>query len=1051
MGTPVVALPRTLAGRYELERELGRGATAIVFAAFDQERRQKVAVKLLRPVLAESLAAGKFLREIRKAAELHHPGVVEVLDAGEDDGQPFCVLPLMEEGTLRQRLERERQLPIKEALRIGREIAEALAYCHARGVVHRDVKPENILFSGERARLSDFGIARALEQAIGDGTTTTTGLVRGTPAYMSPEQASADRECDGRSDVYSLGCVLYEMIAGMPAFMGPTAEAIIAQRFSHPPRDLTAYRPSVSPRIEAAIAMALELTPADRLTAAEFADVLTALEQGRSHPSLPAVERVVRQRGRAAQMRAMIAAGILVAAVALGAGSVRIWRAGGPGGSTLDTTRLVILPVVGPGDRDEAWQHEDLLQQALSQWRGIEVVDRFQVADAVRRAGGTVSSRAAVQVARSLGAGRYIRATLSPVGASLRAHVVLYDVTSGRSLYSSTGAIPGDLEGAAAAYAQMADTLLLRGSPSDSVPGRIFRSRSLPAVQAFGRAQLALDEWNLAGADSAFQSAISFDPDYAAASFWLAQVRAWRGQPPGAWAALTERAYALRERLSEREQHLLDALHLSAAGNFPGACEVYDRLRLRSDRDFSAWFGLAQCQFPNDKIVVPDSTSPSGWRFRSSAHSAMQAYSKAFEILPSVHRGYERGAFERLRRLLLASYEIFPGYAITDSTAFWGRPGWMGDTLVLVPYPARAVQDGDPRTIPPGFRVAISRRATEFRRIAAAWSTAFPGSAGAKHAVAIALELNSDPRALDTLRLARGLEPDPGRQVELAAAEALLMVKFYAPDNVNQLQRMRLLADSLLRRPRLSRVEEARALAPLAAIRGRCAQAEQLLRTEGPTSSIMGIPPAFITDANVMSTLLAMSCPVDGAAVREMWARIDRQWVGADENRRQQVVEMLLMRQVLLAPLLDRDVSAFVTALGRSDLAAAVRSVLRSDAHGAQAALQAADDKAGPTTPTPDMALARARLALLAGDSARAVRILDESLGAMRSYEPGGLAQPATAAALVPAMILRAELAAAARDRAAARRWTAAAQVLWDGADEALAGRIDRLTRSMQR
>src|SRR5688500_7952570 len=256
-------LTGTFAGRYTIDRELGSGATATVYLARDTQRGMAVAVKLLRPELTQSVGADRFLREIKLNEKLHHPHIVSVLDSGEHEGRLYFVLPHMEDGSLRQMLQREKQLPIETAISIARTIAQALDYAHQQKLIHRDVKPENILFTSGQACLADFGIARALERAM-DESTTDSGLVRGTPAYMSPEQASGSKEYDGRSDQYSLACVLYEMLAGVPAFIGPTPEAVIAQRFQHPPRELRVYRPTVPASVEAVLLTALSISPADR-------------------------------------------------------------------------------------------------------------------------------------------------------------------------------------------------------------------------------------------------------------------------------------------------------------------------------------------------------------------------------------------------------------------------------------------------------------------------------------------------------------------------------------------------------------------------------------------------------------------------------------------------------------------------------------------------------------------------------------------------------------------------------------------------------------------
>ena len=272
-------LERGLSGRYTLDRQLGQGGMAIVFLAQDLRHERRVALKVLRPEISAEIGAERFLREIKLAAGLTHPHILPVYDSGEADGLLFYVMPNMEGRSLRERLDRERQLPLPDALRISREVAAALDYAHRHQVVHRDIKPENILLHEGAAMVADFGIGKALS---GDGSVTQTGMTLGTPAYMSPEQASGEREIDGRSDLYSLGCVLYEMLSGEPPFTGPTAQAVIAKRFVSPiPRVRTTR--DVPQAVENAITRALSRTPVDRFTtAAEFAAALvpTSREAG---------------------------------------------------------------------------------------------------------------------------------------------------------------------------------------------------------------------------------------------------------------------------------------------------------------------------------------------------------------------------------------------------------------------------------------------------------------------------------------------------------------------------------------------------------------------------------------------------------------------------------------------------------------------------------------------------------------------------------------------------------------------------------------------------
>src|SRR5213596_1278227 len=275
MAEDLLRLKATLTGRYTIERELGRGGMATVYLARDLKHDRPVALKVLRPELAASVGAERFLREIRLTAQLQHPHILTLIDSGEADGFLYYVMPYVEGESLRQRLEREGQLPLEEALRITRAVASALDFAHGRGVIHRDIKPENIMLHQGEPMVADFGIALAVSTA-GRERLTETGLSLGTPAYMSPEQASAEPRLDGRSDQYSLASVLYEMLAGEPPYTGPTTQAIIAKRLTGPIPHLGTVR-RVSPAVEAAVTKGLAKTPADRFaTAGAFVAALTA-------------------------------------------------------------------------------------------------------------------------------------------------------------------------------------------------------------------------------------------------------------------------------------------------------------------------------------------------------------------------------------------------------------------------------------------------------------------------------------------------------------------------------------------------------------------------------------------------------------------------------------------------------------------------------------------------------------------------------------------------------------------------------------------------------
>ncbi len=321
MTAPFGSLAAALADRYTLERELGQGGMATVYLAHDRRHDRRVAVKVLRPELAAVIGAERFLSEIRTTANLQHPHILPLFDSGEAGSFLFYVMPFVEGESLRDRLTREKQLPIGDAVRIATEVASALDYAHRHGVIHRDIKPENILLHDGQALVADFGIALAASKA--GSRMTETGMSLGTPHYMSPEQAMGEREITARSDVYALGAMLYEMLSGDPPFTGSTAQAIVAKVLTNEPPPLVPQRRSVPEHVEAAVMTALEKLPADRFaTAGEFG---AALAGGGGRTAATAARRVAagRRQGRGW----LLLAAVGVVALALGAlGGMQVYR-----------------------------------------------------------------------------------------------------------------------------------------------------------------------------------------------------------------------------------------------------------------------------------------------------------------------------------------------------------------------------------------------------------------------------------------------------------------------------------------------------------------------------------------------------------------------------------------------------------------------------------------------------------------------------------------------------------------------------------------------------
>jgi serine/threonine protein kinase len=347
-----------LSGRYRVDRELGSGGMATVYLAQDLKHQRVVAVKILRPELAASLGTDRFLREIEITAGLDHPHILPVHDSGEDDGRLFYVMPLVEGESLRDRLSREGQLPIGDAVRIAREVADALSAAHRRNIVHRDIKPENILLAGNHARVADFGIARAISAAGGERL-TSAGVAIGTPAYMSPEQAAGQEQIDGRSDIYSLGLVLYEMLAGEPPYSGPTAQSLLVKRLTEPVPRLSALRESVSPALNALVHASLSKAPADRPATAEA--FMSALDGVASDPMATSTPR--RSWIAAAGTLAVVA--LVVTGILLRDGiSARAPRPASPVASHLDR-----------GDKLLKLRTPDAFASAMSEYEAAYLID----------------------------------------------------------------------------------------------------------------------------------------------------------------------------------------------------------------------------------------------------------------------------------------------------------------------------------------------------------------------------------------------------------------------------------------------------------------------------------------------------------------------------------------------------------------------------------------------------------------------------------------------------------------------------------------------------
>ena len=615
-----------LTDRYALERELGRGGMATVYLARDLKHDRMVALKVLRPELAVSVGVERFLREIRLTAALQHPQILPLLDSGTiTDGsgtsRPYYTMPYVAGESLRKRLSRERQLAVEEAVRIAKEVAGALGYAHDHGVVHRDIKPENILLSGGHAMVADFGIARAVSTA-GEKRLTETGLALGTPAYMSPEQATGDSPIDGRADIYSLGCVLYEMLTGEPPFTGPTAQAVIVRRMVHPVPMVRALRETVPEGIERAVTRALAKSPADRFaSASKFAEALA--DEG---PQPSSSKGHAGPRWRTAEVAVF---GLALLAAAL------FWAR--PRGARLmpSTSVIAVLPFT-PSGPDSALSRlgRDLvftLSAELDGLGGLRVVDPHTVLAQATHAGLSSAAEEAA-LARQFGAGSIVRGSLVRQGADVLLDFVLAPVDSdGVAAPLGRASVTGPADSVAALTDSVVRLLLkhiwARGSPpSPSLDGAL-KTRSVEALRAFleGEQEIAGGQWSSAAVS--YSRARDADP-----SFWLAYARElfarnWTLESPSESLIGTLQRH-LRE-LPERERLTTEAI---VGWSSDSVASGLERAREITERYPSSWFGW---------LIYADELLHNGPLLGHPRAEARAGFARALELNPHLIPVYE--------------------------------------------------------------------------------------------------------------------------------------------------------------------------------------------------------------------------------------------------------------------------------------------------------------------------------------------------------------------------------------------------------------------------
>ncbi len=1036
-------LHETLAGRYVLKREIGRGGAATVYLAHDIRHERLVAIKVLHPELSHALGAKRFLREIKLTAGLQHPHILSIHDSGEAHDQLFYVMPYVEGDSMRQRLGADNRLSIDEAVRIGREVAGALSYAHERGVVHRDIKPENILFSGGHAVLADFGIARAINRA--HEKITQQGTITGTPAYMSPEQAR-DRAFDGRSDVYSLACVLYEAIAGVPPFVGDTPQQLLTQRISKTPPLLREYRHDVPPPIEAVIAKALSISPDDRFDDARaFSAALSAAVGNSGEVRAPLTERRSLFKSPwlwAAGMTMLVAGGAATTPAGRDQFDVLTGR--------IDTAQYAVLPFQysgapsPPGDDEPVSQG---LYAALREWNGLKLASDVSVYDAMNH--GTVSSLAGVATAaRRARAGKLVWGRVWLTKDSMKVRAAVYDAIDASLLREMTITGPRNLlETRPGELRKLAiDLLRLDGGSARARAGDV-GTRSLAAWRAYQQGQQALATWRVLPAIEAFDRAVTADPDYAHAQTWLAQLLLWRGEPEKRWGPHVSAALRTRASLDERENSLLDALEAIQRGRSGQACAAYNDLQQSDSLDATAWLGLAHCQ-GMDRLVVRAAARSGGWVFNGSGAAAQRSYARALQITPAAFCAFP---FTTITRLFVIESLVYRNGANADSGPFFAVPDIIGDTLAYVARPFKDLSRTPIEVLAPNYERALQRNREALLGILSTLTQRLPDNPDAFEALARVLETrdeitgtpNGGYSALSALDRAKLLATDTVQRARLGATDVRLHLK------LGDFSRTAAIGDSVLSAMPKATGGGARYLMGIAALLGRERAASAYLRASGYSVTMAGAPTVplleDVSTALFMRTALGV-CDDSVRALRKRAGELLESYVSPAQ------------RDEARAGMLTRPAQFAVGCLGAASTLAlqgemqplmqAIQSLGRGDARRARALLDSVQQPRRLMRPgefSLDFILAEAWLRAALGDTTEAVRQLDLTLTALPTLTSHIVFEPGMAASVGRSMVFRAELAAKRGDPLTASLWAGRVLTLWSHADPSLAPTIARM------
>jgi hypothetical protein len=1022
-----------LSERYRFEEELGRGAMGTVYRAKDVRLGRPVAIKILHPALTNDLGVSRFQSEIRIAANLHHANIVGVHESGEADGRLFYVMDYIGGESLRALLKRERQLSPEDALRIVDDVAEGLQYAHDHGVVHRDVKPENIMLAEGRACIVDFGLALALGD-VDAKRLTASGLSVGTPHYLSPEQASAEREIGPRADQYALACVLFEMLIGEPPFTGPTGSSIAMRHISENPPPMRSRRKTVPPGVEAAVLRAMEKVPADRFPSVK---AFAAACRAEVAPSLPPPAGVnPRGKIRVPVLVGSIAVGTaLLVGVVLARGESSAATAIDDGvrfltGRSLDTTRYVVLPFATNERLGTAPDVQSRLSTALGRWSGVSIPGDIELRSVLNDSLLRATPANGNAIARRLGAARYIQGVVTGDEDSLHVRAELLDVRRKSPPRYESVALARGARNIDSAMVHLANSLLFDGDEMAREAGAARGTRSRQAFDSYLRGKAAMRTWNLVLADSAFSTALRFDAAFPQAALGLAQVRVWARDEVPELTALVGRVLESSKTSSE-ERVRARALEDIAAARYPEACARFDSLSARDSLDLGAWLGVSECNL-RDRQVVADPKSPSGFRFRGKLHRAQLALDRAFNLVPHLDSCCSSRATDLIRRsFAFVSYtQVRYGMSANSSRGPFGAyPELVRDTVSFVPYPMAS------RLIVPAetHAVAVQRQRDGLYAFAAKRSTLAPQSADALELLAEALELRGNIATIDSTRRARALTKDPHQELRLAVRETWLRVKFAMPGNLSELHASRIFAESLLKHAPVSNANDASLLSSLAALTGDANAAARLAeRSAEQSGSPVPVPMEVLGTARALLAYAALGGPAD--SLRAFESRLSTGIAsGVAIQQQSRMRDMYLARAAALAYPAFR-AAGFKSLDTTSDyLLSAEAAHARGDKRTVRsilAAIAKERTRLRPSDLTLDALYPEAWLLASIGDTAQALLTIAPTLDAIRNIPVPLFYEMTMAGALVQAMSLRADLSFSQGEQSTGSRWARAVQAL---------------------